>query len=116
MFRVLHRDQEGSPTGKPLRLGGLSYGDIACIEIRRALLQGKRHRSESHETLLTTTSYETPLFYEIPFLTAGGMPPVLNDFLGFSVNLHIPCCGPEHTHGSDILYPLITLKCHRFAP
>ena len=47
------------------RPGGLSYEDIARIETRRALLPGKRNRSGYHETIFTTTSYETPSFLSI---------------------------------------------------
>ena len=55
-----------SPTGPSLasRPGGRADRKTsspgAAIETRRALLPGKRHRSGDHETLLTTTIYETP--------------------------------------------------------
>ena len=45
----LHRDWEDAPTGK--------------IETGRSLLPGKRNRSGYHETVFTTTSYETPSMY-----------------------------------------------------
>ena len=46
---------EGGPSAAAAPRGAPPY----CIETRRSLLPKKRNRSKSHETILTTTSYET---------------------------------------------------------
>ena len=49
---------EGPRATGTSRPGGLAYGQE--IETGRSLLRRKRNLSGSHETIWTTTSYETP--------------------------------------------------------
>ena len=85
------RELQGPPCTTPLCSAGSPDADLFAI--RRSRTTGAvplcSAGSPDPARAAPKNQVSGTLFYEIPLMTAGGMPPVLNVFLDFSVNLHI---------------------------